>query len=52
MINRPRKTFWLIDSTTNIYVCNNYKLIIEFYNKLIQIGGFILDEILPNQRKI
>lgn len=46
-IKDPRQNYWLVDTATDVHVCNNQRLITEYTKKHMRVGGFIADGILP-----
>lgn len=45
-----RQDYWLMDSTTNMYVCNNLRLMTDFAERLIRIRKSILGGVSPSWR--
>lgn len=41
-----------MDSTTDIYIYNDKKLITDFEENTIKVGRFILDGILPDRKRV
>lgn len=48
-LQSPKQNYWLINSATTIYVCNNLRLMTDFAKKSTRIGGSILNRVLPDQ---
>ena len=46
-IRRPRQDFWLIDSATDIHVCNDLRLMTDFIKKLTNVRGSTTDRVSP-----
>lgn len=51
-INRSRIASWFVESIVNVYGYNNCELMNKFYNRLMQIDSFILDELSPTREKV
>lgn len=41
-----------MDIATNIHICNNLRLMIDFIERLIKIGQLVLDKVLLGQKTI
>lgn len=52
VVKGPKQSCWLIDSTTNIHVHNNQRLMIEYLGKPTRVKGSSTDGISPNRRKV
>ncbi len=45
----PRQDYWLINSTADVYVCNDLRLITNFAERPTRVGESTLDGILPRR---
>ena len=51
-VEGPQENCWLVDSATNVHVCNNQLLITEYRERPTKIGGSISDGVSPGRGKI
>ncbi len=48
-LKAPRQDCWLVDSSTNVHVCNNLRLMTDFAERPTRVGKFTLDGIFPGR---
>lgn len=52
LVEKPCHNYCFIDLAANIYICNNWFLMTEYYKKLTTIGKSIIDSSSPGKARI
>lgn len=52
IVHGPWKNCWFVDSTANVYVCNNFSLMTNYYKRPTNVRGSSSEEISLRRKKI
>lgn len=52
IIKGPRQSYWLVDSITNVHICNDQRLMTKYTKKSIRVRGSIADRVSLNKEKV